>query len=147
MNAIWALTAGGIGDEIANSVAVDGSRNCFSAGYIGSATVAFGSTILTSNGTTDMYIAKSDNLPVSGITDRSPVNTFYVFPNPAEDFMVIHVPGMSSAEIFDIRGQLCKRFALPLPGTRMDISDLASGIYLIKVTNGTKSLTAKFIKE
>jgi len=146
-NNIWALSAGGTGDEIAYSVAVDSLRNSFSAGYIGSSTVVFGNTTLSSNGSTDMFVAKTDNLPVSIKENQSSGDYFSVFPNPANDFLLINVPSMSSVEILNARGQVCKKLTNHLSETKIDISELTGGLYLIKVTKGNEILTSKFIKE
>lgn len=144
-NIIWAISAGGTGDDIANSVAVDGSRDSFLAGYIGSPTVVFGTTTLTSNGTTDMFVSKTDNVPVSVRDDRKTGNSFSVFPNPVRDYLTINVPGMATFEILNMQGVVCKKLITAEPF--IDIRDLPNGIYLIKATRDNKILTAKFIRE
>jgi Secretion system C-terminal sorting domain len=62
-NEIWAKSAGGDGDDISTSVAVDATGNTFLTGYFNSPSVAFGSSILTNEDTNyyqDIFIAKYD---------------------------------------------------------------------------------------
>jgi hypothetical protein len=57
----WAKNAGGMLDDQANSVAVDGSGNSYVAGYFDSQTITFGSTTLTNantDSTGDIFLAK-----------------------------------------------------------------------------------------
>ena len=59
-NVLWAKSAGGTGDDEANSVAVDASGNCYVTGYFFSPTISFGSTTLTNAGGYDIFLAKYD---------------------------------------------------------------------------------------
>ncbi|HWY13310.1 MAG TPA: SBBP repeat-containing protein [Bacteroidia bacterium] len=59
-NIIWAKTAGGNGNDIGQSIAVDGSGNSYITGYYASSTIGFGSTTLTNSGGNDLYVAKYD---------------------------------------------------------------------------------------
>ncbi len=59
-NWVWAKSAVGTGDDQAYSVAVDGSGNVFVAGSFRSATLTFGLTTLTNNGSLDFFVAKYD---------------------------------------------------------------------------------------
>ncbi len=61
-NMLWSRAAGGLGDDIAASIAVDSSGNCHITGSYPDA-VTFGSTTLTNTGlpgTLDGYLAKYD---------------------------------------------------------------------------------------
>jgi hypothetical protein len=54
---LWATAGGGIGADAGNAIAVDASGNSFVAGeFTGSAT--FGSTTLSSKGSTDVFVAR-----------------------------------------------------------------------------------------
>lgn len=67
-----------------------------------------------------------------------------VYPNPTTNYIVISgVSGISKAEIYTITGQLVQETTFTNE-TRIDFS-LASGVYLVKVTNLKQSLTRKVI--
>ncbi|MFA4852315.1 MAG: SBBP repeat-containing protein [Bacteroidales bacterium] len=61
-NVLWAKSAGGTSDDLANSVAVDSSGNTYLAGRFRSPTITFGSTTLTNAGVNhaDIFLAKYD---------------------------------------------------------------------------------------
>jgi hypothetical protein len=58
-NWLWVIKAGGTSDEIAYSVDLDSENNAYVTGQFGS-TAYFGPTVLTSYGSTDVFIAKED---------------------------------------------------------------------------------------
>jgi hypothetical protein len=60
-NVVWAHSAGGIGDDRAQAVAVDTLGNVFVAGYFVSAAITVGNTTLTNTGALDMFILKADS--------------------------------------------------------------------------------------
>ena len=57
---VWAKSAGGASNEGGLGIAVDVYGNSFVAGYFQSASITFGSTILTNSGMTDMFLVKFD---------------------------------------------------------------------------------------
>jgi hypothetical protein len=59
-NVVWAIRAGGNGDDKAYSVAVDASGNIYLAGSFLSSTLIFGSTTLMNMGYEDIFLAKYD---------------------------------------------------------------------------------------
>jgi hypothetical protein len=67
-----------------------------------------------------------------------------VYPNPTTNYVVISgLSGISKAEIYTITGQLVQETTFTNE-TRIDFS-LASGVYLVKVTNFNQTLTRKII--
>jgi hypothetical protein len=94
------------------------------------------------------------NSTVVGINDLNFDATFNVFPNPAKDNVNVKLSNQHKAlctiEIIDAIGQTAKMINL---GNQTDISenisitDLASGMYLIKTTLGDKVSSRKLIVE
>ena len=58
-NLLWAKSAGGTGSDRGTGIGVDGSGNSYISGWF-SGVVSFGSTILTSAGGADVFVAKYD---------------------------------------------------------------------------------------
>jgi hypothetical protein len=59
-NVIWATSAGSSGGDYAQSIATDASGNVYMTGYFDSATLTFGTTILTNAGSSNIFIVKYD---------------------------------------------------------------------------------------
>ena len=74
-----------------------------------------------------------------------------VFPNPAND--LIHIlfsnsPVSGQLEIFDLNGQIVKSISLDvntIPVVEINISELASGLYLLHFTNGENHKAVPFM--
>jgi len=68
-----------------------------------------------------------------------------VYPNPASDRLNIAVNGTDIQEIqlFNISGELLKSYAKPTP--QIDISDLADGIYMLKLLGKESTETHRFV--
>ena len=57
---LWAINAGGSNNDYCYSIGVDASGNIYVTGYF-QGTATFGSNTLTSNGSSDIFIAKLDS--------------------------------------------------------------------------------------
>jgi hypothetical protein len=67
-----------------------------------------------------------------------------MYPNPANDFVdFFGIDGVGVVEIYNTLGEkvLTKEFANE---TRIQL-DLASGVYMTKITSGSKSVTKKLV--
>lgn len=140
-------SAGGTGDDDSYSIAVDTARNFFMSGFFSSPTLNFGATTLTSNGTTDVFIVKSTNVPVLGINDPAVQSSINIYPNPATD--QITIPGLSgSAEIMicNVNGQVCKTISTNKEIVSINVAGLKSGIYFVRIRFNDKIMTGKFVK-
>ncbi|MCO6461083.1 MAG: T9SS type A sorting domain-containing protein [Saprospiraceae bacterium] len=76
-----------------------------------------------------------------------------IFPNPAGDFITVRNTGVSdnagSVDIYDLSGNLVFRQSLTLPSgekAELNISGLKSGIYLVRISGGTKVENVKLVK-
>jgi Tol biopolymer transport system component len=61
---LWAKIAGGPSDEAGFGVGIDGAGNTFVAGAFHSASVAFGGSILTNAGDSDVFVTKLSPAPI-----------------------------------------------------------------------------------
>ncbi len=100
--------------------------------------------------TDDHYRSPEWELQYSGLvkTEESLQLTYLlVFPNPASD--ILNISGMQTALdiiIYDLSGKI--QFDLTsFEGGLIDISNLASGIYFLRMQNDKESQMVKFIKE
>jgi hypothetical protein len=79
--------------------------------------------------------------PVDDITG------FRVYPNPARNFLIIEYEGakVSTCSLLNMSGQTALRFSLdPGGSTRIDVSGLPPGIYLLRIT-GCPSCSARVV--
>ena len=148
-NVLWAKKAGDAGFEDANSIAMDMTGNIYIAGNFCSNALAFGTTVLTNpfsaNYTFDLFLAKSENS--IGISELSDSLNIYIFPNPSSGNATIIIPEKAIIEILNIEGQLIKTINTADKQTGIDVSDLSSGVYIIKAKTDRGVAVKKFIKE
>lgn len=77
-------------------------------------------------------------------------SSFLVYPNPAENILNIDTSNqfIKSYAIYDNQGRIVKDSRLNSGvNFTIDISNLQSGIYLLKINSSDKSITKKFIKK
>jgi len=73
-----------------------------------------------------------------------------VFPNPTADFLTVRLPGengVAFAQIFDLQGKVV--FEKTISGVQhsLDVDSLPTGIYLLRVQQGGKIGSRKFVKQ
>lgn len=89
--------------------------------------------------------------PAMAIADFDSMN-LSVFPNPAKDFFAIQIPMAAEdykVELYDALGKLIQTQTVYQGSTMcyFDIQTLYSGVYLVKIGDGSRSKTAKVIVE
>lgn len=84
--------------------------------------------------------------PTLSIDDFNSIDTsISVFPNPTNNyFEIASKETLSKVEIYSLQGQAIKSFT---PQNQYDISDLSSGIYLVKIQANNNEITKRIIKE
>lgn len=89
------------------------------------------------------------NLYATSSVNDNQISKIIISPNPAYDFLTISALNIStdtSLQVFNLLGK--KVFQKnKITSTKIDISNLESGIYLLKFQQGTEQKTIKLIKE
>lgn len=98
-------------------------------------------------------VKMNDNV-ITGINDRNFEASFNVFPNPAKDNFTVQLSNVNNAlakvEIINAVGAVAKTVELGSGSqlqNNISISDLNSGIYMVKTTLGNKVSVRKLIVE
>lgn len=91
------------------------------------------------------------NLQALSVEDND-INAFIkIYPNPTSDYLIISKPNVEDASIniYNELGQILLKYNVSLQENRIDISELSSGIYIVKIKNNNsqKSNTYKIIKK
>lgn len=147
---LWAKAAGGDTKSKAdgvNSVASDNWGNVLITGRFQSPTITFGTTTLTNN-YESFFVAKIGSFG-TGIHDVRASDLINVYPNPASNQLFIELNDFKNTkvEIFNIEGKLLQRTTLISSKTTLEISNLTSGIYFVKIKSDKGVVMKKVIKE
>jgi hypothetical protein len=74
----------------------------------------------------------------SKIADDKKDKSIDIYPNPASTFFVVYNYGNEqgrSAELLDMNGRIVKKQVIVNLATRMDVSNMTNGLYILKVTD------------
>ncbi|AWH83648.1 hypothetical protein HYN59_00295 [Flavobacterium album] len=83
-------------------------------------------------------------------TPTAEIASFAVYPNPVQDRLTLTADGFSGnakAEVYNSLGQLVNSVVLADNGQQIDFSSLSKGIYIVKVTDGDKTVSKRVIKK
>jgi len=112
------------------------------------------SILVEENGTkwvgTDKGLISFKGSTLSALYEQNSGVQFNLFPNPANDFINLKVPldfAGSTIEVFNIQGKVMKTVRMINNDYKMDTSDLASGMYFIRLQNNNGMAIKKFIKQ
>lgn len=73
---------------------------------------------------------------------------FNLYPNPAKESLFLHCEyAIETVEIFNLQGRKLHSAKVGLSQTTLDIADLASGVYFVKIRTANGFGTARFVKE
>lgn len=76
------------------------------------------------------------------------ISDFRMYPNPTTNLLNISSDTtIDKATVFNLLGQQVKTVDVNNSKTELNVCDLESGIYLVKITSGSKQISKKFIKE
>ena len=148
----WSKLGSGTNSLNANdwimAICSDVDGNIYATGNFTDTTIAM---IIDSNFYHPYYVAKYNN-PLLKITPLNTVTGINVYPNPTHNTINVSVKSSainivgSDYLLYDCTGKICRSGKLDKAVTRIDISDLTPGVYLL--TFGSKSESAyRIIKE
>jgi hypothetical protein len=83
----------------------------------------------------------------SGVENYFSNEKINIFPNPATNNLTIETTEKASIEILNIQGQILKTITTAEKQTNIDVSDLSSGVYIIKAKTEKGVVVKKFVKE
>jgi hypothetical protein len=93
----------------------------------------------------DYYYYPNEKISLLSSTSFSSKLDFKFFPNPSIDFIYIEDNSYDKLDIMDISGR--KQLSLSSKASRVNISQLPQGIYIVKAYFGKKSVVKKLIKQ
>lgn len=91
-----------------------------------------------------------NNLPVLSTDEVVKKEAIKIYPNPTAETLYIETDSkINSITIFDAKGSLIRNFQETGISNRkrIDVSDLISGVYMVKVKTSTSEFTKKIIKK
>ncbi|RLJ63379.1 putative secreted protein (Por secretion system target) [Lacinutrix venerupis] len=100
-----------------------------------------------------LTICETGNIPILGTTDFDLENSFSVFPNPNNGEFNIKFNSVSNdiaISIFDVRGRSVYNKSYTTSGAfneAINLGDVQSGMYLLNVKDGDRTITKKIIVE
>lgn len=144
---LWLENAGGKGMDRAMGMTVQ-NKSLYITGQFADTLYIEDDTLISESGT-DIFLFKYllDLSDTQSIEEES--SEFRIYPIPAEEFIHIEhsmlLYGDVSIEIIDIQGKILLRKVVQ-NNTRLNISDLSGGIYMIRIIGADSSEVYKFIK-
>jgi hypothetical protein len=103
---------------------------------------------VTMAGCTDTSICLSLTMNPLGIGSNE-IKSLAVYPSPADNFLVVETENISitALTIFDVNGKLISNSTPQNSSVRMDVSNLKSGVYLLKIETANGNEVRRFIKQ
>lgn len=147
-NFIWAISSdeNATGSSWGKDIMGDSHGYLFTLGYL-TGTEDFNNdstetTALTSNGDRDIFIMKHTSKGVSTNVENIS-KSLIVYPNPAYDFISIEGAEIRSIQLLNVQGEIIKEIA-PVNHI-IDISNVRSGIYILKALSKSDTFINKII--
>jgi len=129
----------GTANDWATSMALQSDGKIVVAGYIDDGA-----------GTDDIAIVRYFVTPLGINNMNSQCDNLILYPNPANNKITVKTVSDTKddfASIYNIQGQLIQQKLLQNTKTEIDISNLAKGIYVVKVSNMETTIVKHFVKE
>lgn len=132
-----------------SDITSDSYGNLYVVGTFSSDSVQFGNVQMTKSGgcVGEYFIARLGN-PYSTLSiDKETTTPLQVYPNPASDQLHLVLSSRSDIEVLSITGERVMQFSATSDELTLDISQLKSGIYLLRAVSGTDVFVTEFVKE
>lgn len=100
-------------------------------------------TATGTGGTASQGVEQPYEIFSTGVNDPSVMAEAVVFPNPAENYILISVPGLTdplTGFLYDAQGKLILQQTLFSSTTRLQISHLSNGTYFLKINNSENEI-------
>ena len=130
--------------------ATSNTNNYTITGLTGSTTYEIQVQAVCANGQTSDWSASlvvtTKNVGIDSWLDGSVT----LYPNPAKEYVDIRVDGdlnVTMMEVYDVYGKLVNTVNVVDNPTRINISDLANGMYFVRVTTEAGMVTKTFVKK
>jgi hypothetical protein len=91
-------------------------------------------------------LTSTDQWPGALNVKNNTLNDVTLYPNPANDILTVKSPFGSDVTIYNVLGASVKSVKKVDALFKMSISDLSSGLYIVRVTNNNKVFQSKLIK-
>jgi hypothetical protein len=140
------VTSGG-GYALVADIRADDEGNYYLCGDVEGSAVFTNDTIIALS--QDMYVCKVSPVVVNSISDYNGLqNNFLVYPNPSTGIVNIQFTeaGERKMELLSIEGQLLLERNFSEQHIKMDLSQMSSGIYLIKWTGSGQAGVQRIVK-
>ncbi len=96
------------------------------------------------------FVSTTFNTIATGIDNVTLANSISLMPNPADNYVVLTVNGninVNEAAVYNAFGQKVQEIRLTDNQARIDLTDMASGMYFVRVAGDNAMATKKFIKK
>jgi hypothetical protein len=131
--------------DVTSSIAIQADGKIVAAGYSQSTVYSFAVARYNSDNPSNKHDNNFSNLQEQNTTPSN----IHLSPNPVKD--VLHIEGLSSSaktiSIIDVSGKLLQQTLTANRSCSFNTKQLAAGIYFIRVDEGEKATTLKFIKD
>ena len=96
-------------------------------------------------GSVTVYVIDTASLSINTLT-QSHINAITIYPNPAEDCLMVDGDGPLRVEVYDVRGVAVMESVCTCPA-RLDITQLEAGLYFLRATYGDgRQEVVEFVK-
>ncbi|WP_156176019.1 T9SS type A sorting domain-containing protein [Hymenobacter terrenus] len=150
----WAQRAGGGNADVARTLALSGTRVYVAGGFAG-ASASFGTITLTNPnpiGGASFVASISDAAPLASASAAQLVGVS-LWPNPARENATLRIPAVPGAAqasliLTDALGRVLRTQAVALPATTtVPLTNLAPGLYALRIQAADQQTTQKFVVE